>query len=547
MKIIKGTSVSKGIAFGYIHVRDFTKNISVVEKQAAEDTEYEINRFFKASADTLNLLQTLYEKTLHRAGEENAQIFSFQQMMLQDNDYINSITEMIREKNVCAEYAVRVVSIEFSSLFLSMEDEMSRAKSMDVIDISEHIIRFLTLKKAVFKIPDKTNKIIVSESYVPSYIIAMRLASANAVIAINGMRKSHAACLARNLEIPSVFNVKELDSSMNGKFAAVNGFTGEIIIEPDNDTVDSLKKLQSRYSRMKKTVKKNFRKRLLVKPVKKIKLIAVDLDGTIISHAENISQRSIDVINKAAASGITVAVCTGRMMDEIPDAVKNIKGIMYFITSNGSSIVDSEGTVIYRNPLEPETAEKVLDILNSYQCMIDLYIDGKGYIQASDMQKLDYYNVTDGFDKVLKNSRTLKNNIRKYYNDTNPSLEKINLFFASKRERKEAICRISHLVPPPRIAYAMDYNLEITANTCCKGQGVQYLSNMIKADMSEVMAIGDSNNDISMLKSAGISVAMGNASKTVKAHALHVTDCCEDDGAAKAIEKYALKIKNNTA
>lgn len=539
MKIIKGTSVSKGVAFGYIYVRDFTN--SIVEKHTAKDTEHEINRFFKASADTLNLLQTLYEKTLHRAGEENAQIFSMQQMMLQDNDYISSIINTIIEENVCAEYAVRMVSNEFSTLFLNMEDEMIRAKSMDVIDISEHIIRFLTLKKVTFNIPDETNKIIVSDYYRPSYIIAMRLASVNAAIAINGMRKSHAACLARNLEIPSIFNVKELDSSMHGKYAAVNGFKGEIIIEPDAETITSLKKLQLRYLRMKKAVKKNLNRRLLLKPAKKIKLIAVDLDGTIVSNAENISQKSIDTINKASDMGIVVAICTGRMIGEIPQAVRNIKGIQYFITSNGSSIIDNSGSVIYSDPLENETADKVLDILSDYQCMIDLYIDGEGYMQASDAQKLDYYNVTDGFDKVLKNSRTLKKDIREYYEDTNPRLEKINLFFANKKERKEAICRISHLIPPPKIAYAMDYNLEITSNTCCKGQGLQFLSDMIKADMSEVMAIGDSNNDISMLKSAGIPIAMGNASKNVKNYAKHITDTCENDGAAKAIEKYALK------
>lgn len=542
MKIINGTSVSKGIAFGYIYVRDFTE--SVVEKHMVEDTEHEINRFFKASADTLNLLQTLYEKTLHLAGEENAKIFSMQQMMLQDNDYIDSITSIIRENNFCAEYAVHITSKEFSAFFLNMIDEISRSKSSDVIDISEHIIRFLTLEKEALKLTDVTDKIIVADSYMPSYIIAMRLASANAVVAINGMQKSHAACLARNLEIPSLFNVKDLDVNMDGKYAALNGFTGEIIIEPDEDTIAELKKLQTRYSRMKKAVKKNISKRLLIKPSKKVKLIAVDLDGTIISHAENISQKSIDAINKAAASGITVAVCTGRVMDEIPDSVKKIKGIKYFITSNGSSIVNHEGYVIYSNPLESDTADKVLDILSEYKCMIDLYIDGKGYIQLSDIKKLDYYNVANGFDKVIKNSRTVKKNIRKYYNETSPKLEKINLFFADKKERKEAICRISHLIPPPKIAYAMDYNLEITANTCCKGQGLQYLSDMINADMSEVMAIGDSNNDISMLKSAGISVAMGNASKTVKIHALHVTDTCENDGAAKAIEKYALKNKN---
>ncbi len=539
MKIIKGTSISKGIAFGYIHFQNV--QLPEIEKQFTLDSELEVRRFNSACADTLNLLQTLYEKTIHIAGEADAKIFSIQQMMLHDSDYVNKTIKLIREEDVCAEYAVYRTALRFIDFFMSMDNEMMRSKSADIIDISCHLIQYLTTGRRFIEIPKISDAIVISNLFIPSQVIGLGIASVNALAVVDGMKKSHASFLARKLEIPSVINITEFDKSMDGRFAAVDGFKGEIIIEPDEETIAVLKARQKRYVRIKKAMNNIVSKRMIAESKRRIKLIALDLDGTIISNSTNISEKCIDSIIEADNKGITVAICTGRVMGEIPEKIRNIKNIKYFITSGGSSIISDNGRALYSDTIETETVDSILEILSEYDCLIDLYIDGDGYMQSSDLEKLEHFNVNDGFDEILKTSRCYTDNILDYYNSNKPKLEKINLFFADKKDRNEAIYRIGQLNPAPKVAYSMEYNLEITSSTSCKGQALQYLSRILGADMSEVMAMGDSNNDISMLKLAGVSVAMGNASESVRHAARYITDTCENNGAAKAIELYAFK------
>ena len=542
MKIIKGMSVSKGIAFGNIYLL----NESPIEftARSVNDTDREIERFNHASADAFNFLQSLYEKTLHTVGEENAQIFSIQQMMMQDNDYVGSILRIITQEKMCAEYAVDKVAERFVASFLEMEEEMMRSKAYDIVDISNHIKFFLKEngQKVILPVMTKaTDKIVIADCYVPSHIVDLNYAGASAIIAAEGMKKSHASFLVRRFELPAVINVGDVDEEYNGHYAAVNGFTGELIIDPDDATLKKLKKQQLRYKDVKEFIHKIYEKKSLLKSRKAVKLIALDLDGTIISNATNYSDRVVETINSASTQGVNVVVCTGRVLGEIPEEIRKIKGIKYFITSNGSSIVNHNNELLYTDTIEKDTARQIFDILSDYKVLIDLYIGGKGYMQKSDSLILDQYNVDDGFDKVLLSAREMKDDIMAFYNETEPKLEKINLFFADKKERSEAIYRISKLDPAPKIAYAMDYNLEITSSTCCKGQGLQFLANLLNISMSEVMAVGDSNNDISMLKLAGIPVAMGNSPETVKQTAVFVTDTCENDGAVQAIRKYAIR------
>lgn len=539
MRIIKGTSISRGIAFGHLHFKDI--RLPEFEPSFTSDTLKETIRFEKACADTFNLLQTYYERTMHIAGVEDAKIFSIQQMMLHDSDYVNTILCNIKYKGYCAEYAVYQTAQKFIDFFLSLNDELMRSKCYDIIDISCHIIKYLTTDHRFIEEKNQSDSIIVSNRFVPSQVIRLSLAGVKGMAIVNGMKKSHASILARKLQIPTLINTPEFHERSEGKFAAVNGFTGEIIIEPDDETIEALKNRQKRYIRIKKSINTLVTKKAVKKSGFNVKLIALDLDGTIISNSTKISEKCIDAINDAEKEGITVAVCTGRVMGEIPEQIKNVSSIKYYITSGGSSIINNKGISLYSDTIDLETSGKILDILKEYDCLIDLYINGKGYIQKSDLNKLDYFNVADGFDEILRTSRCLTENILDYYNEKKPTIEKINLFFANKRERNEARYRISKLNPAPKIAHSMDYNLEITSSTSCKGQALQYLSRLIGADMSEVMAMGDSNNDISMIKLAGVSVAMGNASESVKNAAKYTTDTCENNGAAKAIRFYAIK------
>ncbi len=542
MRIIKGTSISRGIAFGYLHFQDIV--LPEIEEAFVLDTKKEIERFDKACADTFNLLQTFYERTAHIAGDEDAKIFSIQQMLLHDSDYVDTIISFITDKKYCAEYAVYLAALKFVDFFLSMDTELMRSKSYDIIDISGHIIRYLTSEHRFTEAKDKSDKIVIFNQFVPSQVIRLALAGVKGISVIDGMKKSHASILARKLEIPALLiNSPKFNQRSEGKYAAIDGFTGEIIIEPDEETIEKLEKRQKRYIRIKKAFQNISTKKALAKNKRVIKLIALDLDGTIISNSTNISEKCIEAIDYAEKNGITVAVCTGRVMGEIPDKIKKVESIKYYITSGGSSIIKGNKPPLYSNTIDFDTAEKILKILSEYDCLIDLYIDGNGYMQKSDLKKLAHYNVNDGFDNILHSARYYVDDIMIYFNNIKPRLEKINLFFADKKERGEAMYRIGMLDPSPKIAHSMEYNLEITSSTSCKGQALEYLSRIVGANMSEVMAIGDSNNDISMLKLAGISVAMGNASETVKNTAKYTTDTCENNGAAKAIHRYCSYIK----
>lgn len=540
MEIIKGKSVSNGIAFGNIVYYDSI--FPTIAKTHISDCRYEIKKFFKASADALNQIQTLYEKALHIAGEAYAKIFSIHQMMLQDDDYINSVIKIIETQKVNAEYAVYLTSKTFSSRFLEMDNNIMRARFTDIVDVSNHILNNLVPGKSKSKKYISKNQIIVSNYFTPSQIISLEK-NVNAVVAGSNMPKSHAAYLVRKMQIPAVNNAGVIfDKNLSGRYAAVNGFTGEIYIDPDNETVDLLKNRQNKYVNVKKMVNIVQSKKTDNYTKNRIKLIALDLDGTIIRNGNTLSDKSVEVINKAASENIVMAVCTGRVMGEVPEAVKKIKGIQYFITSNGASISDNRMNVIYNDTIPANTALKIIDILRDYNCLIDLYINGCGYIQKSDAENLEKYNIESGFIPVLKTSRILVENICEFYNNVKSEAEKINLFFADLQERSEAISRLNQLIPPPKITYSMENNLEINSHTCCKGQGIHFLSSKLGIDMSEIMTIGDSNNDISMLEPTGFSVAMGNAPSNVKQTAVYVTETCENDGAALAIEKYALRV-----
>ena len=159
MKIVKGQSISKGIAFGYIHFQEVI--LHKVEKQFTLDSEMEIKRFTNACADTLNLLQTLYEKTIHIAGEADAKIFSIQQMMLHDSDYVKKTIRLIENENVCAEYAVYKTAQKFIDFFMAMDNEMMRSKSADIIDISCNLIEYLTTGQRFIEIPKISEAIVI--------------------------------------------------------------------------------------------------------------------------------------------------------------------------------------------------------------------------------------------------------------------------------------------------------------------------------------------------------------------------------------------------
>ena len=241
MTTLKGKGVYGAIALGRISV--FTRREASVKRTHIEDIEAEKARLDKAKEKATEQLRTIYEKALKEVGEANAQIFEIHQMMIEDEDYNESIASIIETQSVNAEYAVAVTADNFSEMFASMDDAYMQARSADVKDISNRIISCLSDGGGSDAVSDE-KVIICADDLAPSETVQLDKDKVLAFVTAFGSSNSHTAILARNMNIPAVIGVgtELLNTVKSGVFAAVDGYTGEIFIDPDEETVARLEK-----------------------------------------------------------------------------------------------------------------------------------------------------------------------------------------------------------------------------------------------------------------------------------------------------------------
>ncbi len=234
-----GKSVYKGIVLGPVTV--FGKQDDPIRRKKIEDADVEIERVRAANEQAKEQLQKLYDKALKEVGESHAAIFEVHQMMLDDDDYLDSIHNMIQTELVNAEYAVAVTGDNFSKMFAEMDDEYFKARSADVKDISNRLVRILEGKEESSLSSDKPS-IIVADDLSPSETVQMDKKKILAFVTVHGSTNSHTAILARMMNIPALIGVPlNLDEIHNGMMAVVDGFEGQVIFEPDEALCDKVK------------------------------------------------------------------------------------------------------------------------------------------------------------------------------------------------------------------------------------------------------------------------------------------------------------------
>ena len=237
MRVLEGKSVFSGIAIGKISI--LQKADTSVKRTKVENPEAEITRVQEAKEKAVEQLQKLYDKALREVGESGAAIFEVHQMMLDDEDYLDSIDNIIRTENVNAEYAVATTGDNFADMFAQMDDDYMKARAADIKDISDRLVRVLSGHDEG-DMDAAEPSIIVAEDLAPSETVQMDKSKVLAFVTRKGSSNSHTAILARTMNIPALINI-EYDDSMDGKMAVVDGKTGSLIVEPDADT---LKKYQ---------------------------------------------------------------------------------------------------------------------------------------------------------------------------------------------------------------------------------------------------------------------------------------------------------------
>lgn len=239
MREYTGKGVYGAIAVGKISI--FKKQDTVIQRTSVADTEAEKARVEAAKTAASEQLQAIYEKALKEVGETNAQIFEIHMMMLEDEDYNESIQNIIDTQKVNAEYAVSVTADNFAEMFSAMDDAYMQARAADVRDISDRIIANLT-GTAAAQNTSSEKVIICADDLAPSETVSLDKDKVLAFVTAHGSSNSHTAILARNMNIPAVIGVGSdfLKEVQDGTEAIVDGFTGEIFVEPDETTCQRL-------------------------------------------------------------------------------------------------------------------------------------------------------------------------------------------------------------------------------------------------------------------------------------------------------------------
>lgn len=233
MKKYNGKSIFKGIAIGDILF--YQKEKQQVKRQRVEDVVKEKERYQMASQKASEQLKQLYDKALQEVGEANAAVFEVHMMMLEDDDYVSSIVNMIETQEVNAEYAVAVTGDNFAEMFSQMDDEYFKARAADVKDITERLISVLNEQDDKGTLGDDP-VIVVADDLAPSETVQMDKEKLLAFVTKYGSANSHTAILARTMNIPALIDV-DIQPEWNGKLAIVDGKEGQLIIEPDEETL----------------------------------------------------------------------------------------------------------------------------------------------------------------------------------------------------------------------------------------------------------------------------------------------------------------------
>lgn len=269
-----------------------------------------------------------------------------------------------------------------------------------------------------------------------------------------------------------------------------------------------------------------------------IKLIGLDLDGTVFNNQKVITPRTILAIEQAIQEGIVVVPATGRPYVGLPEQFLEIKGVRYALTSNGASVIDlSSHSILYSNLMSNGIAIDTIKVSTNFDCLMDVYIDGKSYTTRDTISRISEYMLSPEMTEYfLKTRSVIDEDMSNYISNSGQAVEKIQLLFKNLEE-KARVSAILETIPDITITSALPNNIEINASTANKGDGLLGLGRILGINQENIMACGDSFNDYEMIRQVGYGVAMGNADPEIKDIADYITLSNQEDGVAHIIEQ----------
>ena len=270
-----------------------------------------------------------------------------------------------------------------------------------------------------------------------------------------------------------------------------------------------------------------------------IKIIALDLDGTLLDSEKRLSEENRQALEKAAAKGIEIVPTTGRVYNLIPEPVRQLPFIHYAVTVNGAELYDvTKNRVLAKNELTWQKAVEIAEYLDGFDVVYDCYQNGGGYMTKAHLDKVGDYLTSDYFKEIYKKSRIPVPELKAYLQEQGEGVQKVQFCTKNQALRAFLLEDLKTRFSGVAVSTALPYNGEVNDEKGHKGGALEALCRHLGCTMENVMTIGDGANDITMLQMAGVSVAMGNATPEVKAAAKCVTGSCDENGVAQAIYKF---------
>ena len=273
-----------------------------------------------------------------------------------------------------------------------------------------------------------------------------------------------------------------------------------------------------------------------------VKLIALDLDGTTLNKQRVISENNRRALNAAAEKGVNIVIATGRPFSALPKDVFEIPAIRYVLTSNGAAITDlKENKIFYENCLSAKAVEAAVEMLRQHDYVVECFVNGAAYIEKEYYEHIKAGHKTYRHSAYILETRNPIENIYDFILEHKEHIENLNVNFEDLSE-KPVMWEKFKTLPEATITSSFQHNLEIGGETTSKAAALREMGKLLSISTDEMMAVGDSPNDIAMLLECGLPVAVGNAEEEVKAVARYIARSNDEDGVADAVEKFVLNI-----
>jgi len=273
--------------------------------------------------------------------------------------------------------------------------------------------------------------------------------------------------------------------------------------------------------------------------MRKIRLIALDLDGTLLNARKELSAENAAALQWAAEQGIEIVPTTGRFFGGMPEVIRTLPFLHYAITINGAQVYDvRRDRAVSCTELSAETAVALMSYLDAFPVIYDCYMDNWGWMTRRLQEQAREYAPDEHYRRMLLELRTPVEELKVFVQERGHGVQKVQLFAKDMELRAELLREIPKRFPETIASSSVVNNVEINHRDAHKGAAILQLAAYLGIDRTQVLAFGDGLNDLSMIETAGIGVCMENGQEIVKSAADYITANCDDDGVAKGIYHF---------